>query len=133
MLTIKPAYGQAFFGGGAIGFEPEISTVSSGVVVDVQPTVSNDMKYVTFSARAENSQLLALHQFAFTSGVGQQGPPLGFVGTVSFAPLLPANANLNANSNANPNSNITPDDVERRAIAARSILARKGMFLLRVN
>jgi hypothetical protein len=133
MLTIQPAFGQPFIGAGAIGFEPEISTVSSGTVVDVQPTVSNDLKYVTFSTRAQNSQLLALRQFAFTSGVGQQGPPLGFVGTVSFSPQLPANANVSVSSNVNPNSNITPDDVERRAIAARSILSRKGMFLLRVN
>ena len=122
-LITTQATAQSFFGGGAIGFEPEISTVSSGVILDVQPTVSQDLKYVTINAQAESSQLLALHQFQFASGLTQQGPALGFVGTVNFAPLLPAA----------PGAGASPDQIERRAIAARSVLQRKGMFLLRVN
>jgi hypothetical protein len=79
---LAPAPGHAqrvpFFSGGNTGFDPEISVVNSGVLLDVQPVVSNDLKYVTINTRASNARLLALREFQFARG--GNNPPLGFVG-----------------------------------------------------
>ncbi len=120
-ITTRIGQAQSFVGaGGAIAFAPQISTVSSGVVIDVQPTVSQDLKYVTFTTRAQDSQIIALHNFQVESAA-ISGPALGFVGNVSPVAIV-----------ATPASS-SPDEIQRRAIASRSILARKGMFLLRTN
>lgn len=50
---------------GAALFDPEISIVNSGVVHDVQATVSADRKYVTLNTRASVSDLRQMHTFAF--------------------------------------------------------------------
>ena len=67
---VPAARGQVppIFGGGAIAFEPEISIINSGVLNDVQGTVSADRKYVTLTMQPQNSNLLALREFSF----GQQ-------------------------------------------------------------
>jgi hypothetical protein len=65
-----------FFGGGGI-FDPEISVVQSGVILDAQAVVSADRKYVTLTTRAQNAQLLALREFAFQTGGGAPGGQLG--------------------------------------------------------
>jgi hypothetical protein len=70
---------QVPFFGGAGAFSPEISVVNSGVLNDVQATVSADRKYVTLTMRPQSSQLLALHEFAISLPT-----PVGFVGGVSF-------------------------------------------------
>jgi hypothetical protein len=70
---------QVPFFGGASAFSPEISVVNSGVLNDVQATVSADRKYVTLTMRPQNSQLLALREFTFTTP-----QPVGFVGGVNF-------------------------------------------------
>ena len=67
-----------FFAGAATGFDPEISVVNSGQILDSQVAVSNDLKYVTINARAQSSQLLALREFSFAGG--GRAPLLGFVG-----------------------------------------------------
>ncbi|MFT3788797.1 MAG: hypothetical protein QM770_21940 [Tepidisphaeraceae bacterium] len=59
-------------GSGAVGFDPTIDTVNSGVVLDVQATVSADRKYVTLTLRPQLSRLIALRQFATFAG-GTQG------------------------------------------------------------
>jgi type II secretory pathway component GspD/PulD (secretin) len=50
-------------GSNAIGFQPTIQTVNSGVVLNVQATVSADRKYVTMVLQPELSNLLALVPF----------------------------------------------------------------------
>src|SRR4051794_8641806 len=74
----RPAGAQPFFGGGVGIFDPEIGVVQSGVLNDVQATVSADRKYVNLTMRASDVQLLAIHEFAFQ--VGNGGVPGGFVG-----------------------------------------------------
>src|SRR5437899_1527647 len=81
-LTAPPARGQAFFGGGVVGFAPQISTVSSGVVLGVRATVSYDRKYVTLDMNIQDSDLLALHQFQVqtpfqAAGQAAGGQPVG--------------------------------------------------------
>ena len=48
----------------AVGFNPTISTVQSGVLLDVQATVSADRKYVTLTLRPQLSNLLSLVPFS---------------------------------------------------------------------
>jgi hypothetical protein len=70
------------FGNNAL-FEPEISVVNSGVLLDAQATVSADRKYVTLTMRPQASQLLALRTFNFQSGGAQVQLPGGVVGGVN--------------------------------------------------
>jgi hypothetical protein len=125
-LTTRPVLAQNFFGGGVVAYDPEISTVSSGVVMDVQPTVSYDNKYVTIGMQVQDSRLIALRNFQVASPIAA-GPPQGFVGNATPTVLTPGGAA----APATPSN--SPEEIERRAIAARSILSRRGMFLLRVN
>ena len=67
-----------FFTPAGTGFDPEISVVNSGQLLDAQAVVSDDLKYVTINARASSSKLLALREFTFQGANG--GPQLGFVG-----------------------------------------------------
>jgi hypothetical protein len=137
VLTLGVANAQPFFGGGVVAYNPQISTVSSGVVIDAQPVVSYDRKYVNINMQAQNSSLLALRNFQVASGI--TGPAQGFVGgvttsTTSFAPTDPGKSGPASESpDANSPGANSPEQIERRAIAARSILAQRGMFLLRVN
>jgi general secretion pathway protein D len=55
---------QPVVGSNAVGFDPTISTVQSGVLLDVQATVSSDRKYVTLTLRPQLSNLLALVPFS---------------------------------------------------------------------
>jgi hypothetical protein len=64
-------------------FEPEIDVVNSGAVLDVQPTVSHDLKYVTMNMRAQNSQLVDLFTFQFQGPGGGVVLPGGVVGGVN--------------------------------------------------
>ena len=125
-LTTSPASAQNFFGGGVVAYDPEISTVSSGVVMDVQPTVSYDNKYVTIGMQVQDSRLIALRNFQVAPAIGS-APNLGFVGNATPSP----NAVGTVVAAAAPSN--SPEEIERRAIAARSVLARRGMFLLIVN
>lgn len=63
------------FGGGASLFDPEISVVRSGAVLDAQAVVSHDRRYVTINTRASQTRLLALRPFQVQSPLN-----LGFVG-----------------------------------------------------
>ena len=49
-------------------FDPTISTVQSGVILDVQATVSADRKYVTMTLRPQLATLLQLAEFVFQVG-----------------------------------------------------------------
>jgi hypothetical protein len=70
------------FGGGAIAYQPEIGVVNTGVLNDVQATVSPDRKYVTLGMQPQSSNLIALHEFAFGQQTNQ-----GFVGTPNLGKL----------------------------------------------
>src|SRR3954453_15757476 len=59
-------------------FDPEISVVQSGVVNDIQATVSADRKYVTMTMRSTQSTLIALRDFTFQTS---NGTPAGSGGT----------------------------------------------------
>jgi hypothetical protein len=76
--VIRAQVGVPFFSGANIAFDPEISVVNSGEVLDAQAVVSNDRKYVTLNMRASSSRLLALREFQFATGGNTR--PLGFVG-----------------------------------------------------
>jgi len=119
LVQTRAAHAQAFLGGGVVAFDPEISTVQSGVKLDAQGIVSHDLKYVTINTQVQDSRLLALRNFQTQTPL-QIGPPMGFVG------------------NANPTGQVqaissSPDEIDRRAISDRSVLSQRGMFLLRVN
>jgi hypothetical protein len=68
-----------FFNQQAALFDPEISVVNTGVLNDVQATVSSDRKYVTLNMRASSSDLVALREFTFQTG-SQVPLPTGFPG-----------------------------------------------------
>lgn len=90
-----------FYYGGATGYEAQISTVNTGVVLDAQATVSADRKYVTMTMRPQNSSLLALQSFSYQQAAG---PAEGFVGMGVAAPAPTATSvrTLNFNSVAAP-------------------------------
>jgi hypothetical protein len=131
----RPASAQPFFGRGATIFDPEISTVQSGVVHDVQATVSADRKYVTMTMRSTSAQLLSLQEFAFqraggAPGAGGQG---GFVGGAGAANGNGAGANRGAATGAAPAGDRTTG-ARDRALASgpskASVLDRPGMTLI---
>src|SRR3954447_10115839 len=78
LASARAAHAQSFFGGGAVAYDPEISTVQSGALLDAQVVVSYDRKYVTIGAQATDQRLLALRDFPVASPVTQ-----GFVGGVT--------------------------------------------------
>jgi hypothetical protein len=57
--------GVPFIAPGVAAFNPEVSVVNSGALLDAQATVSQDRKYVTITARPQESTLLALQNFTF--------------------------------------------------------------------
>jgi hypothetical protein len=71
------AQAPPFFAPGAGIFDPEISTVQSGVVLDAQAVVSADRKYVTMTTRFQLTDLIALREFAFQTGAGGVGGQVG--------------------------------------------------------
>jgi hypothetical protein len=151
-LGCLPAVAQQvppFFGGGIAAYDPEVSVIQSGALMDVRATVSADRKYVTLEMRNTNSNVRSLEPFPVVAG------PQGIVGG---AQLGAANAAANAgggdsssssgggNGAANHRNSArgaaargsggaaavaapSPDAISR---AARSwILARSGMYLVK--
>lgn len=51
----------------AVGFDPTIDVVESGVLLDVQATVSSDRKYVTLTLRPQLARILNIFTFTFAS------------------------------------------------------------------
>jgi hypothetical protein len=105
LLSILATYGLAprsasaqripFFFPAGTGFDPEISVVNSGEVLDAQAVVSHDLKYVTINTRAASSNLLALREFTFQSASGVR---LGFVGGAAQQQQALARANARRNN-----------------------------------
>jgi general secretion pathway protein D len=74
---------EAVVGNNTSSFEPTIDVVSSGVILDVQATVSADRKYVTLTLRPQLAQLLNLFTFNFqgaASGTAGVIPGVGGIG-----------------------------------------------------
>ena len=80
LLCASMVKAQAFAGGAASAFTPEIGVVQSGAVNDVQATVSADEKYVTLTMRPSLSRLISLRSFTFQQGAGVGRTALGYVG-----------------------------------------------------
>jgi hypothetical protein len=125
IVIAKPAAAQVppFFGRGATIFDPEIGVVQSGVLNDVQATVSADRKYVTMTMRATNAQLLALREFTFQVG---NGAPQGFVGGAGGA-AAGAAGGVGAGANR---ANAQAAKTAGQNAARPSVLDRPGMTLL---
>ena len=130
----RPAAAQPFFGGGVGIFDPEIGVVQSGVLNDVQATVSADRKYVNLTMRTSDVQLLAIHEFAFQ--VGNGGVPGGFVGGAGgggAGGIAGAGANGAGGNGAAAGTGRAAGRAAARAPAkavAPSILDRPGMTLI---
>ena len=114
-----------FFQRGGSAFTPEISIVSTGVLSDVQATVSADEKYVTLNMRPQNSTLLSLRSFNFQQGTAN-------FGNVGDPPPTPPAKGGAAGKNAgkdDPSSAVrtSPSEILARAKAQASVLHQSGM------
>lgn len=110
-------------GNGAALFEPEVSVVTTGVLNDVQATVSADRKYVTMTMRPTNSQLIALREFSFqTAGLpaGVNGGFVGGAGAGQAGVVAGVNAGVgNENAVANDGAEAKAKKAPARAAVAR--------------
>ena len=125
LLLAQSAHAQVrpFFGG-ATAFTPEIGIVNTGVISDVQATVSADRKYVTLNMRPQNSTLLALRQFTF-----QNGAPMGNVGGVgNVNAAQPLGGRKGGPESAASAIRTSPSDILEHAKAQASILYQSGMM-----
>lgn len=133
----ETALGQAppFFGGGVAAYDPEVSIIQSGTLLDTQAVVSADRKYVTLNMRATRSGLKSLATFPVVAG-----PPQGFVGGAAFpnnaAAAAPADAagSTAQTRGAAPGRGAAPVPPSADAVRLddRSApLTRQGMFLVR--
>jgi hypothetical protein len=121
-LTASAQVPPFFNGGGGI-FDPEIDVIESGQLLDAQAVVSADRKYVTMTMRPQNTQLLALREFAFQVGGGGGGAPAGIVGGGAAG----AGAGFGANADAaasDSRSNAT--SAARRPASASSNHSLRG-------
>ncbi|HRK30195.1 MAG TPA: hypothetical protein PLD59_03875 [Tepidisphaeraceae bacterium] len=66
-------------GNGATAFDPEVSIVNSGAVLDAQAVVSHDRRYVTINMAPSNSNVIAIRNFPVQSVAAATGFS-GFVG-----------------------------------------------------
>ncbi len=57
-------------GTGAVGFQPTLSVVSSGIVLDVEGTVSADRRYVTLTARPSLANIVRLRTITVQAQAG---------------------------------------------------------------
>lgn len=123
----------AFFGGGVVAYDPEVSTIQSGAIMDAQATVSDDHKYVTLNMRAGNSRLQSLQNYP-VSTVNQ-----GFVGGASLGGTTIATPSVTASAGGGAGVaaaaartnlvNPSPEQIQRQARGW--ILARQGMYLVK--
>ena len=148
LLLSHRAQAQApFFNGGVGIFDPEISVVQSGTILDAQAVVSADRKYVTMTTRFQSAQLLNLSEFAFQTGGGQPGGAVGGGGVVGGGAVgnvvgNGANADGRSSSGASARSGAgrthaipskaypAPGKANLSNAASGSILDKEGMTLV---
>jgi hypothetical protein len=122
-----------FFNQQAALFDPEISTLTTGVLNDVQATVSADRKYVTMNMRVSNSELVALRQFTFQTG-NAGNFPTGFAGLPAPIVVPPRGGNVRGGNAAaaDAGGGNAAGGAGMAAAADRrpSILKREGMTLV---
>lgn len=58
---------------GAVAYDPDIDIVSSGVILNVQATVSADRKYVTLTLEPQLARLIRIFEFAFATSEANLG------------------------------------------------------------
>ena len=68
LLFTSRAYGAFPFYGTPGMFDPQISVVNSGALLDVSAVVSADRKYVTMTMRPQLSTVVAMNTFNFQNG-----------------------------------------------------------------
>jgi len=107
--------GQAT-GGGVVAYDPEISSVQAGAIVDAQAVVSYDRKYVTINFQGQDSRPIALYEFPVIFNASS-----GFVGGALPTGQPPSDGAVALSS---------PAEIDRRAKALRSVLSHQGTFLL---
>ena len=140
LLCSLPARAQVPFVGAGVGiFDPEISVVQSGVILDAQAVVSADRKYVTMTTRFQSAQLLNLREFAFQTG-GGAGGQVGGAGNVGAAGAANVNGRGAAEADdAANNSGRSQHPLPRKPypvpgkpkpVEAESILDKEGMTLI---
>ena len=71
VLLPRSANAQVVVGTGVAAYEPQVSTLTTGVLHDVQATVSADRKYVTMTARPSLSTLTGFFTFSFNGPTTQ--------------------------------------------------------------
>jgi type II secretory pathway component GspD/PulD (secretin) len=69
---------------GAVAFDPTITNAQSGVLLDVQATVSADRKYVTLTLRPTLSRLRSLVSFPVSAVVNTAATGVGATGTTQI-------------------------------------------------
>lgn len=122
---VQIAQGQnvpPFFGAGT-AYDPQVSTINSGALLDAQATVSADQKHVTLNMRPQQNSLQSLVRVPVVTGSG------GFVGGAVFSGDPPATP-VPSNKTAAPSAKMqdSPAAIERQANSW--ILTRQGMFLV---
>ena len=126
LLCASPrAMAQGFMGGGT-AYDPEVGVVESGAKLDATATVSADRKYVTITARADNSDLRELVLFPVVDlgfvGGANPGGDAGVAGVVGGGENTPAAAAANLDNGINT----SPTAIANQ----NTVLNRRGMFLL---
>jgi hypothetical protein len=71
-------------------YNPEIGVVATGPLLVVRPVVSRDLKYVTLSVQATQTQVVSIQNFPVV-----RFGPAGFAGGVQPAPLVNGAGGLN--------------------------------------
>lgn len=110
-----------FFGAGT-AYDPQVSVINSGALLDAQATVSADQKHVTLNMRPQQNSLQSLARFPVVTSSG------GFVGGAVFSSDPPASPAAARAPSPAAKLQSSPAAIER---AANSwILTRQGMFLV---
>jgi hypothetical protein len=136
------AQNPPFFGGGATAFDPEVSTVFSGALMDAQAVVSHDRRYVTLNMRATNTRLRTLVTFpvvdtqvlgfvggADLGGGARPAAPAGGTATAGGAGARAGAASNSASAKDAAPAPPSPDQIARNAKAW--VFTRQGIYLVK--
>lgn len=140
LMPAPAAPGQVtpVIGRGATAFDPEISVVNSGEVLDAQAVVSSDLRYVTITTTAQSSRLIALRPFpvqavsgsGLVGGVGNNAPAGASEGGVASIGGRSGPGDATGGSNFAPAAfgiHLSPKPDE---LKDRSLLDRPGIIRL---